>query len=181
MSNKLAPLPSLKLADHRFRVCRQTLGRKRAGSHTECQIAGQFFERIYPGVHGARRALQLLGNQTDLDPGCDELAQLSFFRGCPRAPRRAWTHHREIPQLKDLSNRKKPVVASWSASELAIFIHRSAQNMSLLKLLKDLNYSGWVPELSTLPTNWTLSSIEAALFVALVVVLAGAGTWAAVG
>ena len=33
-----------------------------------------------------------------------------------------------------------------------------------------------------MPTNWTLSSIEAALFVALVVVLAGAvGTWAAVG
>jgi hypothetical protein len=53
--------------------------------------------------------------------------------------------------------------------------------MSILKLLKNLNYSGWVPELSTMPTTWTLSSIEAALFVALVVVLAGAGTWAAVG
>jgi hypothetical protein len=36
-------------------------------------------------------------------------------------------------------------------------------------------------ELSTMPTNWTLSTMEAALFVALVVVLAGAGTWAALG
>jgi hypothetical protein len=79
VSNKLAPLPSLKLADHRFRVCRQTLGRKRAGSHTECQIAGQFFERVYPGVHGARRALQLLGNQTDLDPGCDETRAIELL------------------------------------------------------------------------------------------------------
>jgi hypothetical protein len=32
-----------------------------------------------------------------------------------------------------------------------------------------------------MPTNWTLSTMEAALFVALVVVLAGAGTWAALG
>jgi hypothetical protein len=32
-----------------------------------------------------------------------------------------------------------------------------------------------------MPTNWTLSTIEAALFVGLVVILAGAGTWAAVG
>jgi hypothetical protein len=32
-----------------------------------------------------------------------------------------------------------------------------------------------------MPTSWTLSTIEAALFVALVVILAGAGTWAAIG
>jgi hypothetical protein len=32
-----------------------------------------------------------------------------------------------------------------------------------------------------MPTNWTLSTMEASLFVALVVVLAGAGTWAAIG
>jgi hypothetical protein len=32
-----------------------------------------------------------------------------------------------------------------------------------------------------MPTNWTLSAIEAALFVAVVVILAGAGTWAAIG
>jgi hypothetical protein len=32
-----------------------------------------------------------------------------------------------------------------------------------------------------MPTNWTLSTMEAARFVALVVVLAGAGTWAALG
>ncbi len=30
-------------------------------------------------------------------------------------------------------------------------------------------------------TNWTLTTIEAAVFVALVVGLAGAGTWAAIG
>jgi hypothetical protein len=47
--------------------------------------------------------------------------------------------------------------------------------------LENLNYSGGLVELSTMPTNWTLSTIEAALFVALVVILAGAGTWAAVG
>jgi hypothetical protein len=32
-----------------------------------------------------------------------------------------------------------------------------------------------------MPTNWTLSTIEAAVFLAVVVVLASAGTWAAVG
>ena len=32
-----------------------------------------------------------------------------------------------------------------------------------------------------MPTNSTLSTMEAALFVALVVVLASAGTWAAIG
>jgi hypothetical protein len=83
--------------------------------------------------------------------------------------------------FKGLSKRKKPAVASSPASSFAIFVHRYAQKMSILKLLKYLSYSGWIPELSTMPTNWTLSSIEAALFVALVVVLAGAGTWAAVG
>jgi hypothetical protein len=35
--------------------------------------------------------------------------------------------------------------------------------------------------LSTTPTNWTLSTMEAALGVQLVVVLAGAGSWAAIG
>jgi hypothetical protein len=30
-----------------------------------------------------------------------------------------------------------------------------------------------------MPTTWTLSKIEAVVFVALVLVLAGAGTWAA--
>jgi hypothetical protein len=43
--------------------------------------------------------------------------------------------------------------------------------------LKTLNYSNWVTELSTMPTSWTLSMIEAVVFVALVLVLAGAGIW----
>jgi hypothetical protein len=47
--------------------------------------------------------------------------------------------------------------------------------------LKILSIRAGVTELSTMPTNWTLSTIEAALFVALVVILAGAGTWAAIG
>jgi len=46
--------------------------------------------------------------------------------------------------------------------------------------LEKISYSLLVQELSTMPTNWTLSTIEAAVFVALVVILAGAGTWAAI-
>ena len=47
--------------------------------------------------------------------------------------------------------------------------------------LETLSYSSGVMELSTMPTTWTLSTIEAAVFVALVIVLASAGTWAAMG
>jgi hypothetical protein len=38
-----------------------------------------------------------------------------------------------------------------------------------------------VPEVIHMRTPWTLSTIEAAIFLGLVLVLAGAGTWAAVG
>jgi hypothetical protein len=38
--------------------------------------------------------------------------------------------------------------------------------------------AGLIVELSTMPTSWTLTNIEAAIFVGLVLVVAGAGTWA---
>jgi hypothetical protein len=38
--------------------------------------------------------------------------------------------------------------------------------------------AGFIVELSTMPTSWTLTNIEAAIFVGLVLVVAGAGTWA---
>jgi hypothetical protein len=47
--------------------------------------------------------------------------------------------------------------------------------------LKTLSYSCGGTELSTMPTTWTLSKIEAVVFVALVLVLAGAGIWATGG
>jgi hypothetical protein len=41
-----------------------------------------------------------------------------------------------------------------------------------------MNDSGLSPELSTMRSAWTLSTIETAIFVDLTLVLAGAGTWA---
>ena len=43
-----------------------------------------------------------------------------------------------------------------------------------------LDNSGLSPELSTCVVPWTLSTTEAAIFLGLVLVLAGAGTWASV-
>jgi hypothetical protein len=50
--------------------------------------------------------------------------------------------------------------------------------MALYKSFNILDNYGLYPELSTMRTPWTLSTFEALLFIGVVLVLAGAGTWA---
>jgi hypothetical protein len=69
-------------------------------------------------------------------------------------------------------------VAGAGGSVPAPIVHRTCLKTALYKSFNLLDNYGLYRELSTMRTPWTLSSIEAAIFLALVLVLAGAGTWA---
>ena len=69
-------------------------------------------------------------------------------------------------------------VAGAGGSVPAPIVHRTCLKTALYKSFNLLDNYGLYPELSTMRTPWTLSTIEAAIFLALVLVLAGAGTWA---
>ena len=56
-------------------------------------------------------------------------------------------------------------------------VHRSRLQTAFYKSFNIMDNSGLYPELSTC-VPWTLSTIEAAIFIGLVLILAGAGTWA---
>ena len=82
------------------------------------------------------------------------------------------------PSRRQVNHRLKAFV--W-VSHYCLLFTSLLEILAYVNPLENLNYSGELVELSTMPTNWTLSTIEAALFVAFVVILAGAGTWAGVG